>query len=49
VAAVAHQEFVKLGIKDIRVKLVDGGAFIDVKAVFNAGEIQLAGYKLWRL
>jgi len=49
VAAVAHTEFAALSLEDIGKKLVKGGAFIDVKAAFDAKAIQGAGYKLWRL
>ena len=49
VAAVAHKEFAAMGIDDLSKKLVKGGAFIDVKAMFDASAIQAAGFKLWRL
>jgi UDP-N-acetyl-D-galactosamine dehydrogenase len=49
VAAVAHKEFAALSLEDFGKKLVKGGAFIDVKAAFDAKEILAAGYKLWRL
>jgi len=49
VAAVAHREFMGLSMEDIGKKLVKGGAFIDVKACFDAAAIQGAGYRLWRL
>ena len=49
VAAVAHQEFAGLSMEDFGKKLVKGGAFIDVKAAFDAKAIQECGYKLWRL
>ena len=49
VAAVAHKEFATLSMEDIGEKLVKGGAFIDVKAVFDRSAIESAGYKLWRL
>jgi UDP-N-acetyl-D-galactosamine dehydrogenase len=49
VAAVAHKEFAELSMEDIGKKLVKGGAFIDVKAAFDANTILGAGYKLWRL
>ncbi|MDO8264741.1 MAG: nucleotide sugar dehydrogenase, partial [Gallionella sp.] len=39
VAAVAHKEFASLGLEDIGKKLVKGGAFIDVKAAFDATAI----------
>ena len=49
VAAVAHKEFAALSMEDFGKKLVKGGAFIDVKAAFDATAIRAAGYKLWRL
>jgi UDP-N-acetyl-D-galactosamine dehydrogenase len=49
VAAVAHREYAALGIEDLSKKMVRGGAFIDVKASFDRSEIELAGYRLWRL
>ncbi|ABD68418.1 UDP-glucose/GDP-mannose dehydrogenase [Rhodoferax ferrireducens T118] len=49
VAAVAHREFAELTAEDFGKKLIRGGAFIDVKAAFDSGAIEGAGYKLWRL
>jgi UDP-N-acetyl-D-galactosamine dehydrogenase len=49
VAAVAHREFAALTMDDLGRKLVDGGAFIDVKAAFDAAALQGAGYRVWRL
>ncbi|MDP2369101.1 nucleotide sugar dehydrogenase [Rhodoferax sp.] len=49
VAAVAHKEFATLSMEDFGKKLVKGGAFIDVKAAFDANTIRAAGYRLWRL
>ena len=49
VAAVAHKEFAGLSLEDFGKKLVKGGAFIDVKAAFDAKAIVAAGYQLWRL
>ncbi len=49
VAAVAHREYANLGMQDFSSKLVPGGAFIDVKAAFDRGQIEAAGYRLWRL
>ena len=49
VAAVAHREYAALTVDDFGKKLVKGGAFIDVKAAFDAKSILDAGYKLWRL
>ena len=49
VVAVAHQEYAGLGLGQLSEKLVDGGAFIDVKAVFDATALRTAGYQIWRL
>jgi UDP-N-acetyl-D-galactosamine dehydrogenase len=49
VAAVAHREFHALGVEELGKKMVKGGAFIDVKAAFDGGALQDAGYRLWRL
>jgi UDP-N-acetyl-D-galactosamine dehydrogenase len=49
IAAVAHREYAALTIEDIGKKLVKGGAFIDVKAAFDAASLRAAGYRLWRL
>ena len=49
VAAVAHREYAALHADDLGEKLVDGGAFIDVKSAFDAAQITRAGYRLWRL
>jgi UDP-N-acetyl-D-galactosamine dehydrogenase len=49
VAAVAHREYESLTIEDIGRKLIKGGAFIDVKAAFDADGLRGAGFGLWRL
>jgi UDP-N-acetyl-D-galactosamine dehydrogenase len=49
VAAVAHREYQALSVEDLGRKLVEGGAFIDVKAAFDAQALQAAGHKVWRL
>ena len=49
VAAVAHREFAALGIDELSRKIVKGGAFIDVKAVFDPHAVRAAGLRLWRL
>ncbi len=49
VAAVAHREYAELSVDDMGKKLVKGGAFIDVKAAFDAKALTGAGYRLWRL
>jgi UDP-N-acetyl-D-galactosamine dehydrogenase len=49
VAAVAHREFTMLNPEKFASKLVKGGAFIDVKAIFDQRALQAAGYRVWRL
>ncbi len=49
VAAVAHHEYAALGVEDLSKLLVKGGAFIDVKAAFDAPALREAGYVVWRL
>ncbi|MBI5720155.1 MAG: nucleotide sugar dehydrogenase [Burkholderiales bacterium] len=49
VAAVSHREFKALSTADIAAKLAKGGAFIDVKAAFDAKALGAAGFRLWRL
>ena len=49
VAAVAHEEFTKVSAADIAGKLVQGGVFVDVKAVYSRDLLEAAGFRLWRL
>jgi UDP-N-acetyl-D-galactosamine dehydrogenase len=49
VAAVAHREYAGLSVEDLHGKLAPGGAFIDVKATFDATALRDAGYLVWRL
>lgn len=49
VAAVAHNEYAALSVEAIGQKLTPGGAFIDVKAAFDAAALQAAGHRVWRL
>ncbi len=49
VAAVAHREYQALSSEELGCKMVKGGVFIDVKAVFDARTLQAAGYRVWRL
>ena len=49
VAAVAHQEYAGLAVSSLGRKLVDGGVFVDVKAVFDAEALRHAGFAVWRL
>lgn len=49
VAAVAHRKFLELDVEDFTRKLIKGGAFIDVKAIFDAAQLKAAGIGVWRL
>jgi UDP-N-acetyl-D-glucosamine/UDP-N-acetyl-D-galactosamine dehydrogenase len=49
VAAVAHREYCALPVTDFARKLVEGGVFVDVKAVYDPAALQGAGLKVWRL
>ena len=49
VAAVAHRKFLDLEVEDLTRKLIKGGAFIDVKAMFDAGRLKASGIAVWRL
>lgn len=49
VAAVAHREYKALAAGALAAKLVEGGAFIDVKAAFRADDLRAAGLRVWRL
>ena len=49
VAAVAHNEYLDLKPSDVADKLVAGGPFMDVKALFDAKALQAAGFTVWRL
>jgi UDP-N-acetyl-D-glucosamine/UDP-N-acetyl-D-galactosamine dehydrogenase len=49
VVAVAHGEYKVLGTDDLLGKLIEGGAFVDVKAVFDVQTLRSAGLVVWRL
>jgi UDP-N-acetyl-D-galactosamine dehydrogenase len=49
VAAVSHREFLGTSLDDLCKKVVRNGAFIDVKAAFDANALREAGLRLWRL
>ncbi len=49
VAAVAHREYAALSPADLAARLVRGGAFIDVKAAFDAAALEAQGFRVWRL
>jgi UDP-N-acetyl-D-glucosamine/UDP-N-acetyl-D-galactosamine dehydrogenase len=49
VAAVAHEEFLGMGVSQYLEKLDRGGCFIDVKSRFDAKAFTDAGVHVWRL
>ena len=49
VAAVSHRELASLCVEDIQRKLIKGGCFIDVKAVFDRQALEQAGIQVWRV
>ncbi len=49
VAAVAHNEYLALTPQDVATKLIAGGPFMDVKALFNAAALTATGFSVWRL
>ena len=49
VAAVSHREYASLPMAQVANKLAAGGAFIDVKAAFDATALRAAGFRVWRL
>ena len=49
VAAVAHNGVPALSAEDFCRKLVKDGAFIDVKAAFDADDLRATGMRVWRL
>jgi UDP-N-acetyl-D-galactosamine dehydrogenase len=49
VAAVSHQQLVALSVEDIQRKMIKGGCFIDVKAVFDRQVLEQAGMRVWRV
>jgi UDP-N-acetyl-D-glucosamine/UDP-N-acetyl-D-galactosamine dehydrogenase len=49
VAAVAHRQYAALPVADFARKLVEGGAFVDVKAAFDERTLVAAGLRVWRL
>jgi UDP-N-acetyl-D-galactosamine dehydrogenase len=38
-----------LDVEDFARKLIKGGAFVDVKAMFDAARLRAAGIGVWRL
>ena len=49
VAAVAHSQYLEMPVEALLDKLEPRGVFMDVKSVFNAGQLHGHGVKVWRL
>ena len=49
IAAVAHREYLALSADDLARRMVKGGCFIDVKAMFDEVMLDVAGMRVWRL
>jgi UDP-N-acetyl-D-galactosamine dehydrogenase len=49
VAAVSHHQLVSLSVEDIQRKMIKGGCFIDVKAVFDRQALEQGGMRVWRV
>jgi UDP-N-acetyl-D-galactosamine dehydrogenase len=49
VAAVAHSEFRALSAEDLCRKVIKGGCFVDVKALFDDVALRASGLRIWRL
>jgi UDP-N-acetyl-D-galactosamine dehydrogenase len=49
VAAVAHREYLAMGVPALLQKLAPGGVFADVKSAYDPAELEAAGARCWRL
>jgi UDP-N-acetyl-D-glucosamine/UDP-N-acetyl-D-galactosamine dehydrogenase len=49
VAAVAHEAYGRMGLSQLTSKLVAGGVFADVKAVYSTADVEALGFRAWRL
>ncbi|MCE2947112.1 MAG: nucleotide sugar dehydrogenase [bacterium] len=49
VVAVSHRAFLQGPVERYRALLVEGGAFVDVKAAFDRAALAAAGWRVWRL
>ncbi|HEY2630297.1 MAG TPA: nucleotide sugar dehydrogenase, partial [Usitatibacter sp.] len=49
VLAVAHDEFISMGLPKLLGKLVPGGCVVDVKSALDRARIQEMGFTVWRL
>ncbi len=49
VAAVAHNDYLEMGVSGLLAKLAPGGVFADIKSAYPPAELQAAGAQAWRL
>ena len=49
IVAVAHQAFLARPLAQYQSKLMEGGAFMDVKSCFDPAQLQALGFRVWRL
>ncbi|MBN8507450.1 MAG: nucleotide sugar dehydrogenase [Burkholderiales bacterium] len=49
VAAVAHKEYLEMGLPGLLAKLAPSGVFADVKSTYAVAELQALGARPWRL
>lgn len=49
VAAVAHRSYLDYNVEELSRKLIRGGCFVDVKALFDEVKLRLSGFRVWRL
>ena len=49
IAAVAHSEYLALSAEDLTRRMIRGGCFIDVKAMFDEVMLVATGMRVWRL
>lgn len=49
VAAVAHRQYLQMGVTELATKLAPGGVFADVKSAYDPAALAAAGARSWRL
>jgi hypothetical protein len=49
VLAVAHRDYIGMGLERLTGGLMKGGVFADVKSIFEPHEVRRLGFEPWRL
>jgi UDP-N-acetyl-D-galactosamine dehydrogenase len=49
VLAVAHRDYLEMGLERLTGGLIKGGVFADVKSLFEAQQLTAHGHFCWRL